>query len=193
MDKVLIDLPEEIETSRLFLRAPKAGFGSKVHAAIHDGYEDYVKWLNWSPKPPTVEEVEIECRRNYAEFILRDFIRYVIFEKNTQEVVGRCALPSFQANWAIPQFGISYFIRRSQRSRGYATEAVHALSTLAFKTLKARKLEIYCDADNAASTRIPIRLGFQLEYTAKGGWPKQDGSLAQLQTYSLFSADDLVY
>lgn len=46
MSKILMDLPELIQTPRLKLQMPKAGFGQKLHQAISDGYEDYVKWLN---------------------------------------------------------------------------------------------------------------------------------------------------
>jgi RimJ/RimL family protein N-acetyltransferase len=191
MDRLLINLPEVIDTPQFTLQMPKANFGERLHQAIMDGYEDYTKWLNWPTMPPTVEAVEIECRRHHAEFILRDFIRYLIIDKQTNAVIGRCAFPSFQANWVIPQFGISYFIRKSQRSNGHATTAVHAMSILAFRLLKAKKLEIYCDFENVASTKIPLKLGFKLEYTQKGGWPRQDGKLAELQTYSLFYEKDL--
>ncbi|MBY0280908.1 MAG: GNAT family N-acetyltransferase [Alphaproteobacteria bacterium] len=191
MNRLLINLPEVIDTPELILQMPKANFGEALHHAIVDGYEDYVKWLNWHSVPPTIETVEIECRKHHAEFILRDFIRYLIIDKQTSAIVGRCAFPSFQANWLIPQFGISYFIRKSHRSKGYATAAVHAMSTLAFRLLKAKKLEIYCDSENVASTKVPLKLGFQLEYTQKGGWPRQDGKLAELQTYSLFHEQDL--
>lgn len=61
-----------------------------------------------------------------------------------------------------------------------------------FGVLWARKIEIYCDAENIASTKIPLKLGFELEYTQKGGWPRQDGKLAELQTYSIFSQKDLI-
>jgi ribosomal-protein-serine acetyltransferase len=191
MSHILIDLPEAIETSRLILQMPKAGFGEKLHPAIVDGYDDYIKWLNWPSNVPTIESVEEDCRKHHAEFILRDFIRYIIIDKITNSVVGRCAFPSFQANWNIPQFGISYFIRKSQRAKGYATEATHTMTLLAFEKLKARKVEIYCDAENTASTKIPLRLNFKLEYTQKGGWPRPDGELATLQTYAIFSATEL--
>ena len=183
MNRILIDLPEVIETPRLILQMPKAGFGEKLHQAILDGYDDYVQWLNWPKTIPTPQSVEEECRRHHAEFILRDFIRYIIIEKSSGEVIGRCALPSFQANWLIPQFGISYFIRQSKRKNGYATEAAHAMALLAFQVLKARKVEIYCDADNLFSSRVPEKLNFELEYTQKGGWPRQDMKLAVLKTY----------
>jgi ribosomal-protein-serine acetyltransferase len=191
MTPLLLNLPEKIETPRLLLLMPQAGFGEKLHQAIVEGYEDYIKWLNWTPLSPTIQSVEEDCRKHHAEFILRDFIRYIIVEKSSNQVVGRCAFPSFQANWFIPQFGVSYFIRRSQRMRGYGTEAVHAMTVLAFRALKARKVEIYCDSENVASCRIPEKLNFQLEYTQRGGWPRPDGQLAELKTYSLFTEEPL--
>ncbi len=66
------------------------------------------------------------------------------------------------------------------------------MSILAFKVLKARKIEIYCDSENIASTKISLKLGFKLEYTAKDGWPRKDGKLAELQTYSIFFEKDLL-
>lgn len=191
MNKIQIDLPELIETPRLKLQVPSAGFGQKLYQALSDGYEDGIKWLNWSDTMPTADMLEEECRIHHADFILRQFIRYLVIEKATNEVIGRCAFPAFQANWLIPQFGIAYFIRKSKRSKGYATEAVHAMSLLAFRVLKAKKLEIYCEAENIASKKIPLKLGFKHEYTQKGGWPRSDGKLAELQTYSLFCVGDL--
>jgi RimJ/RimL family protein N-acetyltransferase len=191
MNPILIDIPEVIVTPRLKLQMPKAGFGEAVQQAIADGYEDYMRWLSWPAGIPTAEAVEIDCRKHQAEFILRDFIRYVVIEKESGQVVGRCGFPPFQANWKIPQFGISYFIRKSQRSKGYATEASHGLAMLAFNVLKAKKVEIYCDLENIASTKIPLNLNFKLEYSQRGGWPRPDGELAHLHTYSCFSVEDL--
>jgi RimJ/RimL family protein N-acetyltransferase len=191
VSRILINLPEVIETQHLLLQMPKAGWGEKLHRAMIDGYEDYVKWLNWPNSIPTPESVEKECRQQHAEFILRDFIRYLIIEKSNGEVIGRCAFPSFQTNWLIPQFGIAYFIRRSKRRNGYATEAAHAMSLLAFKVLKARKVEIYCEAENISSCKIPEKLNFDLEYCQRGGWPRADGELANLKTYSLFTESSL--
>jgi len=170
---------------------PTAGFGEKVHAAIVDGYDDYIRWLTWPATAPTVEAVEEDCRKHHAEFILRDWIRYLIIDKASGDVLGRCGFPPFASNWAIPQFSISYFIRKSQRGKGYGTEAAHAMALLAFKILKAKKVEIVCDEENVASTVIPMRLNFQLEYTQRGGWPRPDGELAHLKAYAMFKAEDL--
>lgn len=189
---IMINLPEVIETSRLKLHMPQAGWGIRLHEAITDGYEDYVHWLNWPAINPSIEFVEEECRRHHSEFIMRDFIRYIIVEKESNQVIGRCGFPPFQAFWNIPQFGISYFVRRSARQQGYATEAAQALTTLAFRVLGAKKVEIYCDAENKASQKIPQKLGFIFECSKKGGWPRQDNQLAELLTYSLFSESTLL-
>lgn len=192
MKKILLNIPERIETPRLRLTMPTAGNGEAVHQAIMDGYEDYVEWLNWVPDPPTVEEVEEDCRKQHAEFILRDAIRYLIWEKSSKTVIGRCALPPDQAYWEIPQFGLSYFIRQSKRSNGFASEAVHALGHMAFSSLKARKLEIYVDSENVSSARVALNLGFTHEFTHKGRWPRSDGKLCDLRAYSIFSPEDLL-
>lgn len=65
------------------------------------------------------------------------------------------------------------------------------MTLLAFRLLKAQKLVIYCDAENIASKKIPLNLGYKLEYTQKGGWPRYDELLAELQTYAMFSVNDL--
>ncbi|QOL19504.1 GNAT family N-acetyltransferase [Candidatus Bodocaedibacter vickermanii] len=192
MNPILIDLPESIETARLVLLAPKAGLGQKLYETMVDGYEDYVKWLAWPSTCPDISTVELECRKHQADFILRSCIRYLILDKYTGEVIGRCAFPPAQANWNIPQFGISYFVRKSKRKHGFATEAVRAMATLAFNNLSARKIEIFCDVENTASIKIPLNLGFKLEYVQKGGWPRSDGALATLQAYSIFSIEDLL-
>ncbi len=191
MKRILVEVPILIETPRLELHMPTAGWGKQVHEAVLDGYESYVKWLCWPPTPPTVEMVEEECRKNHADFVLREFIRYIIIEKSTGIVLGRCAFPPFQANWAIPQFGISYAIRESKRGEGFATEAAHTLARLAFEVLQAKKVEIYCDQENVASCRVPEKLKFELEYTQRGGWPRPDGQLATLRTYSIFDVTKL--
>ncbi|MES2212487.1 MAG: GNAT family N-acetyltransferase [Pseudomonadota bacterium] len=179
---ILVDLPERFETEHLILQAPKAGYGAALLDAISDGYEDYVKWLSWTPTLPTLEAVEEDCRRHYAQFILREEIRYLMIEKSSQTVVGRCALPSWQAIWAVPQFGIAYFVRRECRGQGYAKEASHALALLAFRRLSAKRVEIQVDEQNIASIKVPEALNFMLE-RRQTGWTKEINPDAKLLIY----------
>lgn len=187
MKPILVDLPFQFSTPRLIMRVPKAGDGKGVYEAISDGYSDYIKWLNWPKTIPTLEEVEIECRKHHASFILREDIRFLIINKQTQEIMGRCGLPALQINWQIPLFGLSYFIAKRFRGNGYALEAINGLSHLIFKVLKARKLEIKVDPDNIASKKVPEKLGFIVEAKQKGNWLRKDKvGLTDIWTYALF-------
>ena len=64
------------------------------------------------------------------------------------------------------------------------------LTLLAFQELFAKKIEICVDEQNIKSLRIPEKLSFKLECRRKGGWPRPDGYLAELLTFSVFSPED---
>lgn len=187
----LMDVPEKIITPRLILRVPHGGDGPGLHEAILDGYEDYVKWLNWPFIPPSQEKVEEECRKHHAQFILREDIRYLITLKDSGKIIGRCGYPFLQAMWQIPQFGISYFISKTHRRQGFGVETAQGLTRVAFECFKAKKVEIKVDEENMAGRKIPEALNFMLEYTQKGGWPRRDEKLADLYTYAIFQKEDL--
>src|SRR5262249_4185470 len=66
-------------------------------------------------------------------------------------------------DWTVPKCEIGYWIRSSCARRGYATEAATALAALASGALGARRVEITCNARNAASRRVAEKSGFALE------------------------------
>jgi ribosomal-protein-serine acetyltransferase len=188
---ILIDVPEEIITPRLTLKMPKAGYGEQLHQVIVKNYEDYVKWLNWPPQIPTQEDVEIDCRKHHSDFILRNYIRYLIIETKSNQIIGRCGYPNFQTNWSIPAFGISYFIGKDYRGNKYALEVAYTLAKLAFKELGARKVQIQVDATNSASKAIAEALGFELEAKQKGTWASYNENLAEIWTYACFDENTI--
>jgi len=189
---MLLDLPKQFETPRLILRVPTAGDGKALHKTMLKGYENLVKWLRWTSTPPTIEEVELEVRQQSAGFILRNDMRFLCINKESGEFMGRLAYPNFQNNWAIPSFGISYFISEPYQGNGYCSEAVNAMTRYAFKFMEAKKVYICCDINNPKSSAVPKRLEFELEATQKGIWPNPDSSkLATIETYACFNPDDL--
>jgi ribosomal-protein-serine acetyltransferase len=69
MDPILIDVPLQIETDRLILRAPQqAGDGDVVHQAIKDSINELKQWLLLFQAIPTVEETEILLRNAHIDF-----------------------------------------------------------------------------------------------------------------------------
>ena len=95
-------------------------------------------------------------------------------------------------NWAIPSFEIGYWVRTSKARNGYILEAVNAVARYAFEQLKAKRLEIKCDADNHRSIQVAERLGFQLEGRLRKNEFKCDGqSLRDTLIFSRMDTLDL--
>lgn len=179
-------VPRIITTKRLCLRLPQAGDGALLYAAMLDGYDDCVYWLNWPKTPPSIAQIEEDCKKHSVGFSESDGLRYLIVNSTTNQIMGRIAYPPAISKWNIPTFGISYFIAKSFQGKNYATEAAASMTKMAFEVLKARKVKITVDPDNIASAKIPLKLGFELEARQKGEWFRVDKPLAELHTYALF-------
>lgn len=188
---ILLDIPLHIKTPRLTLTCPQAGDGKLLHEAMLQGYPELVQWLNFPETPPSAEALEIEARQLQAKFILREDIRYILRDTETQKVIGRCGFAPLQTDWHIPKFGLAYFISQPYRGHRIATEVAGALTRLAFQALNARKVEIKVDPDNPASLKIPEKLGFTLEAKQVGNWFRRDKPLADLWTFACFDPKTL--
>lgn len=160
---ILLDFPDHFETRRLLIRAPRAGDGAAVSAAIRESHASLQDWLTWARKARTAREVEIEIREAALKFQAREDLRLHIYRKSDGEFVGSSGL--HHPNWSVPSFKIGYWLRDSMTGQGYMTEAVRGITAFAFETLGAQRLSIRCDAHNTRSAAVACRAGYILE-----GW-----------------------
>ncbi|MGG4491110.1 GNAT family N-acetyltransferase [Metabacillus idriensis] len=175
MNPILIDVPLQIETDRLILRAPQqACEGKAVNQAIKDSINELKQWLALFQEIPTVEETEILLRNAYIDFLKRESFRYLIFHKGTKDFIGTASL--HRINWKISKCEIGYWINSPFSGNGYMTEAVSELTNLGFQQLKFRRIEIRCESTNYKSRSIPVKLGFELEGTLRNDDLSSDGS-----------------
>ncbi|MGI8279399.1 GNAT family N-acetyltransferase [Bacillus mycoides] len=162
MNSILLDVPLQIETDRLILRAPlQAGDGNVVHQAIKDSINELKQWLLLFQSIPTVEETEIILRNAHIDFLKRESFRYLIYLKGTNDFIGTASLHGI--NWKISKCEIGYWINTKFSGNGYMTEVVSELTNLGFQLLKFRRIEIRCESNNTKSRAIPEKLGFELE------------------------------
>jgi RimJ/RimL family protein N-acetyltransferase len=161
MDPLLIDVPEQIESNRLIIRAPRPGDGAEINAAIVESIAELRQWMPWAKQTPTVDETESNNRRAAAKFAAREDLRLQFYLKDSGIFVGSSGL--HRIDWSVPKFEIGYWVRTSLGGRGYATEATEAITKLAFEQLAAKRIEIRMDEKNLPSRKIPERLGFSLE------------------------------
>ncbi len=58
---------------------------------------------------------------------------------------------------------MGYWIHAAHAGRGYGSAAARALTSVALVLPGVERVEIHCDAANAASAAIPRRLGYRLD------------------------------
>jgi RimJ/RimL family protein N-acetyltransferase len=165
VEPVLIDVPERIETARLILRCPRRGDGAVVNPAVVASHVELDPWLPWATTLPTLDESEANCRRQQARFILREDLVMLVFERDASggegELLGGVGL--HRIDWTLRRFEIGYWRKTGCEGRGIVTEAVLALSRMAFDALDARRVEIRMDDNNERSWKVAERAGFTLE------------------------------
>ncbi len=176
MNPLLLDIPLELETERLILRAPLlTGDGEVVKQAIQDSFTELKEWLSLFQKLPTVEETEILLRVAHINFLKRESFRFLIFDKSgCKDLIGTASLHGI--DWSIPKCEIGYWINTKYSGNGYMTEAVKELVNLGLNHLECKRIEIRCDSTNFKSRFIPEKLGFMLEGILRNEDLSADGS-----------------
>lgn len=175
MNPILIDVPSQLETERLILRAPcQTGDGQLVNQAIKDSYNELKPWMPFAQSIPAVEETEENLRTAFINFHKRDSFRFLIFLKNSNEFIGTVSLQGI--NWDIPKGEIGW-INTKFSGNGYITEAVKAVSNLGLVDLHFNRIEIRVESTNIKSRRIPEKLGFTLEGILKNDDLSADGKI----------------
>ncbi|MEG7336602.1 GNAT family N-acetyltransferase [Bacillus sp. 0102A] len=175
MNPLLLDVPLQLETERLILRAPhQTGDGNIVNQAIRDSFGELKAWLPFAQELPTVEETEINVRNTHIDFLKRESFRFLIFDRDCNDFIGIISLQ--RINWTIPKCEIGYWINSKFSGNGYMTEAVKKLADFGLNNLKFRRIEIRCESTNLKSRAIPEKLGFVFEGILRNDDLSADGN-----------------
>ncbi len=180
---ILVDFPESFETERLLIRSPLPGDGPEVYRAIRESIEELTPWMAWPKQHRTVDDSEASARRARVAFLTRSELRFHLYAKGTDTLVGVAGLQGI--DWDVPKFEIGYWCRTGFSGNGFITEAVRAITSLAFDALGAGRVEIRCDPANLKSARVAERAGFTLEATLKNNEIGTDGSPRDTMIYAL--------
>jgi RimJ/RimL family protein N-acetyltransferase len=182
MNPLLIDIPEEFSSERLTIRGWRPGDGADLNTAILESLGELKPWMPWAQTAPTVQESEEFCRRSHIRFLAREDLAFGLFLKETSTLIGASGL--HRMDWNVPKFEIGYWLRSSLTSQGYMTEAAAAITSFAFQTLHAQRVEIRTDDRNERSWRIPERLGFRLEGILHNDGRDAAGTLRHTRIYA---------
>jgi len=161
MNPLLIELPDEIATAILLLRAAGVEEAADLNAEIQESISELKPWLPWAQQIPTPQETVAYCRRALAEHVLREEITCRLYLRESRAFAGAIWLTRLNGN--VPSYEMGYWTRTSLSARGLMSEAVAALNGLGFETLGAKRIEIRTDEMNLRSRKVAERTGYLLE------------------------------
>jgi RimJ/RimL family protein N-acetyltransferase len=182
LQALLLDVPETVETARLVLRATRAGDGRETNTALEESRGELRAWMPWARDTQSLEDSEQHCRAMQARWHAREELDFCFRRRRDGVLVGKGGLHTI--DWSVPKFEIGYWIRTSCTRQGFATEATLALVELARRRLAAHRVEITCDARNAASRRVAAKCGFELEGVQRSSRRDTAGELADSCMYA---------
>lgn len=186
MDPLLIDVPARIETERLVLRCPQSGDEEALNQAVCETLDELRAWMPWAQSAPSLEDSEVLCRRQHVRFLLGEDLAMFIFSRTPDgsEGVFLGGTGLHRMDWAVRRFEIGYWRRSGQGHLGFATEAVVAISRMAFDRLGAQRVEIRADPANARSCSVAVRAGFTLEGTLRRDATDSQGRPRDTRVYA---------
>ncbi len=173
-----IEIPVYLETPRLILRSFSPEHATELHAALIESIVDlrrYLWFLPWVAEEQTLQSAQARCRKAQANFLLRDDMPYLAFEKTTGQLVASVGL--HRTDWAMPKTEVGYWVRSSKTGNGYASEMVSEITMYALDALGAKRVELITDEQNMGSRAVAERCGYQLEGVMRNFEQSPDGGL----------------
>ncbi len=177
-DPTKFPVPELFETARLFLRPFSVDDAAQLHDALVESITELranLWFLPWVAEEPTLQSATARCRKAHGNFHLRLDLPYLVFERASGRLVASAGL--HRTDWELPKTEVGYWVRTGDVGKGYATEAVNALTDWALQDLKATRVELVTDEMNMDSRAVAIRCGFQLEGVLRNAARAPDGQL----------------
>ena len=186
---MLIDIPEVIETERLYLRPYQAGDGPMVYAASVRNREHLAEFESGNVLMQLKDENHAEAivRELAADWISRNCFFIGIFNKSSGDWVGQVYVGP--TNWDLPEFVIGYVADVDHQRQGYISEAVMGVLGMLFNNLGAHRVKSDCNQANERSWRLLERCGFQREGHLRENKRSPDGTFQGDYLYGMLKRE----
>jgi RimJ/RimL family protein N-acetyltransferase len=181
--------PPRLDMADFTLRAWSVEDAPRLQTTLEVSDAHLRPWTPWvvDGRVPGVS-LEHRLAQHEAAFAAGTEWVYGMFSAEGTEVLGGCGLYPRVGPGAIE---IGYWLSVAHTGRGLATEAAAVLTRLAFAAPHIDRVEIRCDPRNAASARVPRRLGYRLDTTTVRGNEEVavEGSATGLMIWRLTRAE----
>lgn len=183
----LLQLPSKILGKRCVLRPYRSGDGAALWDAINEDRTDLKTWLGWLDNHQTVEDSENYARNMAGKWITRESLTLAILSLDEKTLYGGTGFHGF--DWRVPSLEIGWFLRKSARGQGIASDAISMCCTLAFEQIKANRVWGTVDATNEKSWRVFERAGFRREGHLRGNSRDHHGVVRDTFVYGMLARD----
>ncbi|MBX3084458.1 MAG: GNAT family N-acetyltransferase [Anaerolineae bacterium] len=163
MHKMLLELPDRLETERLIIRPYQAGDGSAYYRLAQNNKAHLLPFEEGNPALAiqTEKDAEILMREFHAEWVCRNVFFVGGWEKATGTLVVQLVISVTHWDWR--QFEIGYFVDKDHEGQGFVSEGVRAMLYFAFECLGAQRVSAGCNDTNVRSQHVIERSGFTRE------------------------------
>lgn len=185
MHRLLLDLPTQLETERLYVRCYAAGDGRWYYPMSQQNRAHLARYEVGNPALglQTEEEAEILMRDFAVAWVARTAFFFGAFQRATGDFVAQIYIGP--VNWALPAFQLGYFADVNHEGHGYVTEAAQAALRFCFKDLNATRVSLECNDTNRRSYRVAERCGFMREGHLRENKQNPDGTISGTLHYGL--------
>ncbi len=154
-------MPDELDDGTIALRRCLAVHRDVALDAIHESWTELHQWLSWAQQEITPESYDVALLDYGAAFDANSDWRYFSFDAADKALLGAANLYTTSSPQTL---GIGYWVRTSRTRQGLATRAARLLTSMAFDQIaEIGTVEIQVDVSNAASLRVPRKLGFHCD------------------------------
>ncbi|STX55560.1 acetyltransferase [Legionella beliardensis] len=156
-----------ILSDRLIIRPPTFGDAKPLHDAINYSLPELIKWMPWAFNP-NLKTTEAFIARGIEQWSSNTQTEFplIIQLKSSNQLIGASGFNE-NSRLEVPMFEIGYWIATKFSGHGYATEAVNAITQLAFDRYQAARVQICAQVDNIKSTALARRCGYKEEAVLK--------------------------
>jgi len=163
--------PEKLSHGQVRLRRWRPDDAAALLAAVIESQGHLRPWMPWADHYDQDRAAEFlrECGAQWAS---GDAFAYAIIVGD--QIVGSAGLHNRVGDGGLE---IGYWVHADWTGRGIATDAAAALTDAALALPGVDRVEIYHDAANTASGRIPAKLGYARlgDQPTRGLWPSAPG------------------
>lgn len=158
-----------LETPRLLVRAYRLEDAEAVFAAVNASREHLLPWMPWSRgHRQLADTVKYIAEQIIAQSAGPGFtnIGVGVFDRTSGEFLGGTGVHDVRPETASCETG--YWMRADRCGQGFATEACARVISWAMQDQSAgglglRRVRLFCSSANAASRRVPEKLGLRQE------------------------------